>query len=192
MKTRYDRRQFVKGSLVVAAAPMILTRGLSSGSSASLPPVRKEIFLAANPGESIQATSFYTRLKGLDVLSAHEIMKRSDTIEVAHLRYSSDNGRTWQAGEDIATFGVRPGAKLRRMLRGAVVDPATGRFIRFYIEALLPTDDPLEGFWRWVVRYAVSEDGGMTWYLDEQVICRGAEFNAAHPAPGVNVGQTAS
>ena len=47
--------------------------------------------------------------------------------------------------------------------------------------ATMPTDDPLEGFWQWVVRYSVSEDGGYTWYLDEEIICAGKEYTAAHP-----------
>jgi hypothetical protein len=170
-------------------APATLARGQAKPLGTAAPgPIRRELFIATKLGESVSATTFYTRPTGVDLLSAHEIMRRSDTVEVAHLRYSKDNGRTWEDGEELPTYGVRPGAKLRRMWRGAAVDPFTGRFLRFYIEALLPTDNPLEGFWRWVVRYAVSEDGGMTWYLDEEIICAGKEFNAAHPVPGVNVG----
>ncbi|MDB6170246.1 MAG: hypothetical protein JWM88_3110 [Verrucomicrobia bacterium] len=183
----HSRRDFVKGTLLAAAAPMVLGRVFAQAAAAP-GAIRREIFLPANPAESIQATTFYTRRTGLDLISTHEIMKRSDTIEAAHLRYSNDNGRTWQVGEDIATFGLRPHAKLRRALRGATVDPASGRFLRFYNEALLPSDDPLEGFWRWVVKYAASEDGGLTWYLDEEIICRGAGFDASHPVPGVTVG----
>lgn len=178
-------------SLLAAAAPAVIGRALGQAAPErrSLGPIRREIFVPSpQPGSSVLATSFYTRKTGVDLFSAHEIFKRSDTVEVAYFRYSSDNGRTWQEGEEFPTYGIRPGAKLRRMLRGATVDPVSGRFLRFYIEALLPTDDPLEGFWRWVVRYCVSEDGGFTWYLDEQIICAGKEYNAAHPAPGVKVG----
>lgn len=150
--------------------------------------IRREVFIATKPAESVSATTYYTRPNGLDLISAHEIMRRSDTVEICYLRYSRDNGRTWEDGEELPTFGERPGAKLRRAWRGATVDPVTGRFVRFYIEALLPTDDPLEGFWRWVVKYAVSEDGGITWYLDAQIICAGQEYSAAHPVPTVHVG----
>lgn len=186
----FPRRTFLKSSLIAAAAPGIIVKamGETGAGGAALGPIRREIFIAAKPGESIQPTTFYTRKTGVDLISAHEIFRRSDTVDLAYFRYSSDNGRTWENGEELSTFGYRPKAKLRRMLRGAVVDPVSGRFLRFYNEALLPTDNPLEGFWRWVVKYAASEDGGFTWYLDEQVICTGAEFNAMHPVPGVNVG----
>jgi hypothetical protein len=178
----------LKLSALAVAALAAAGRAPPGPAPVNLPPIRREIFLEAKPGESMLATTYYTHPTGLDVISAHEIMKRSDTVEVLYLRYSKDNGRTWEDGEELPTYGIRPGAKLRRSWRGATIDPVSGRFIRFYNEALLPSDNPLEGFWRWVVRYAVSEDGGMTWYLDEEIICAGQEFNAAHPVPGVNVG----
>jgi hypothetical protein len=58
------------------------------------------------------------------------------------------------------------------------------------LEAILPTDDPLEGFRQWVAYCRVSEDGGMTWYANDQIIHRGEEFNADHPLPGVQRGRT--
>ena len=176
-------------SLLAASAPAILGRALAGSSPSGLPPIRREIFLAAKPNETMEAMSFYTRPTGVDLLSTHSIMKRSDTEEIAYFRFSNDNGRTWQEGGEFPTSGRRPGATLRRSLSGALVDPATGRFIRFYLQALLPTDNPLEGFWRWTIRYCASEDGGLTSYVDEEVITKGAEFNAAHPAPGVNIGR---
>ena len=136
------------------------------------------------PGVTVIASSFYTRPRGLDLLSIHELMMRSDTVEVADFRYSNDNGRTWTNGEQMATYGVRPQGKLRRAMRGCVVDPVTGRLMHFYLEAILPTDDPLEGFRQWVAYCRVSEDGGMTWYANDQIIHRGAEFNSDHPLPG--------
>ena len=188
MNPNQDPGTFVKPTTLAVMKPAIAGSALAqTPGPAALGAIRREVFIATKPGESISATTYYTRPTGLDLISAHEIMKRSDTVEVAHLRYSKDNGRTWEDGEVLPTYGVRPGAKLRRMWRGAAVDPFSGRFFRFYNEALLPTDNPLEGFWRWLVHYAVSEDGGMTWYLDEEVICAGKEFNAAHPVPGVKV-----
>lgn len=120
----------------------------------------------------------------------HELTSRSDTTDVAFFRYSTDNGRTWTAGEEIRTEERRPQGKLRRMLRGACVDPHTGRFLRFRIEGVLPTDDPLEGMKQWTVFYSASMDGGLTWYLDEQIIQKGAEFSPTHPLPGVQTGRT--
>ncbi|MFI5357614.1 MAG: sialidase family protein [Opitutales bacterium] len=154
-------------------------------------PIRREVFLAPpRPDVSVVASTCYSRRRGLDLISTHELMSRSDTADIAFCRYSSDHGRTWAPGEEFATFGVRPGGKLRRSLRGCEVDPVTGRLLRFYLEAILPTDDPLEGFRQWMVRYSASEDGGMTWYLDEQTMQSGPEFNADHPIGGVHRGRT--
>lgn len=153
--------------------------------------IRREIFVPSpRPGVTVIASSFYTRSTGLDLLSIQELMMRSDTVEVADFRYSNDNGRTWTNGEQMATYGVRPQGKLRRAMRGCVVDPVTGRLLHFYLEAILPTDDPLEGFRQWVAYCRVSEDGGMTWYANDQIIHRGAEFNSDHPLPGVRRGRT--
>src|SRR4051812_32195079 len=119
------------GPVSASGAPGPAQAPASPAASTGLGPVRRELFIAGKPGESVVATTFYTRPTGLDLISAHEIMKRSDTVEVSHLRYSKDNGRTWEDGEELATYGVRPGAKLRRMWRGAAVDPFSGRFLRF-------------------------------------------------------------
>jgi hypothetical protein len=91
----------------------------------------------------------------------------------------------------VPTLEARPGGKFRRALRGGVADPGTGRFVRFHLEALLPTDDPLEGMRQWYVCYSVSADGGRTWPVSEPVVQRGAEFSPAHPLPGVWVGKNA-
>ena len=177
---------------MAAAAPLVAARAFSRSavrSAARFGPITRELFLASpRPGVSVWAQTFYTRRTGMDLISIHELTSRSDTADVDYFRYSSDNGRTWTPGEEMPTLGQRPQGKLRRAMRGAVVDPFTGRFLRFRNEGILPTDDPLEGMRQWVVYYSASEDGGQTWYLDEEIICRGSEFDAAHPLPGVRTG----
>src|SRR5262249_28578000 len=61
-------------------------------------------------------------------------------------------------------------------------DPKTGQFIEFWIEGILPHDDPLEGMRQWNVYYKL---GGVT----QQVIHEGAEFDARHALPGVYTGK---
>ena len=123
------------------------------------------------------------------MISLHQLMSRSDTVDVAFLRTSPDHGRTWSAATEVPMVEARPGGKFRRALRGGVADPRTGRFVRFQIEGLLPTDDPLEGMRQWYVTYQVSTDGGRTWAINEQIIQRGAEFSPTHPLPGVWIGK---
>lgn len=153
--------------------------------------IRRELFLESpRTGVAVLASTYYTRSTGTELISMHQLMSRSDTTDVAYFRHSPDHGRTWTNREEISTEERRPQGKLRRMLRGACVDPHTGRFLRFRIEGILPTDDPLEGMRQWTVHYSASEDGGRTWYLDEQIIHRGAGFSPERPLPGVQIGRT--
>src|SRR5665213_3294594 len=95
-----SRRSFLKTALLASVAPAVISNGFGQASvRAALGPIRREIFVPSpQPGSSVNATSFYTRKTGVDLLSTHEIIKRSDTVEVAYFRYSSDNGRTWIDG----------------------------------------------------------------------------------------------
>ncbi len=152
--------------------------------------IRREVFLASpRAGVAVLAASYYTQPSGGELISLHQLMSRSDTVDVAFLRTSRDHGRTWSEPAEVPTLEVRAGGKFRRALRGGVADAKTGRFVRFQIEGLLPTDDPLEGMRQWYVTYQVSADGGRTWPVNEQVIQRGTEFSPTHPLPGVWVGK---
>src|SRR5205085_2742639 len=71
---------------------------------------------------------------------------------------------------------------LRRHPRTSIVDPTTGQFIEFWIEGILPTDNPLEGMQQWNIYYKLN--GAV-----HQVIHEGSEFNARHPLPGVYTGK---
>jgi hypothetical protein len=145
--------------------------------------VRREVFLAApRPGTAVLASAYYTRPTGVEMISLHQWMSRSDTTDVAYIRLSADHGATWTPDEEVRTEERRPSGTLRRMLRGGCVDPHTGIFVRFRIEGVLPTDDPLEGLRQWAIHYSASRDGGRTWFVDEQIIHRGPGFFAAWAA----------
>ena len=154
------------------------------------PAIGRELFLASpQPGTAVLAATYYTRPTGTELVSMHQLMSRSDTVDVAFLRFSRDNGRSWTDAAEVPTLEPRPNGKFRRALRAGVADPATGKFVRFHIEGLLPTDDPLEGMRQWYVCYSVSDDGGRTWPVSEPVMQAGAEFSASHPLPGVWIGK---
>jgi len=182
-----------RGHILIALALVAAERGVLLGADArfvSPAEIRREVFLASpRAGVAVLAASYYTRPSGGELISLHQLMSRSDTVDVAFLRTSPDHGRTWSAAVAVPTLEVRAGGKFRRALRGGVADPQTGRFVRFQIEGLLPTDDPLEGMRQWYVTYQVSTDGGGTWPMNEQIIQRGVEFSARHPLPGVWVGR---
>jgi hypothetical protein len=134
------------------------------------------------------AYAFYTRPQGGDMLSIEERWSRSDTVDVAYIRHSRDHGRTWDSPIEMRTGERRPEGMLRRHPRAGFVD-SKGRYIEFWNEGILKSDEPLEGLRTWNVYYRMSHDGGHTFGSACQVIHHGAEFNASHPLPNVWTGK---
>lgn len=118
--------------------------------------------------------------------SVEQRWTRSDTIDDAWFRRSEDHGRTWSKPEPWVTGEKRPEGMFRRHPRTGYVDPRTGRCIEMWIEGVLPTDDPLEGMRQWRLFYSI--DGG----APRQVIHKGAEYDAAHPLPGIWLGKNSA
>ena len=141
------------------------------------------------PGVGVFASSYYARRHGGELVSVHSHISRSDTADVAFIRRSGDNGRTWSAPEAWPTKFDHPEGTGRRHPRGGYVDLATGRYITVWTEGVLPTDRPLEGMRQWKLHYSVSEDGGASRTVDEQIVCDGEEFDAEHPLPDVFIGR---
>lgn len=138
-----------------------------------------------SPGVGVHGASYYTRRAGTDLVSVHSHISRSDTLDVAFHRFSTDNGRTWSAPVEHATREDRPNGTLRRHPRVGYVDPVTDRFVRIWTEGILPTDNPLEGMKHWGLWYSVSEDGGRTNRVSEPIVQKGVQFNPEHPLTGV-------
>ncbi len=146
--------------------------------------IRRSVFLRSpGKGTAIMAYAYYTKAKGGDMLSIEQRWSRSDTVDIAYYRQSSDNGRSWSAPVEMRTGEKRPGGTWRKHPRGGWVDPATGRFLEFWAEGTLLNDDPLEGLRQWRIFYTIS--GGRP----QQLIHKGKEFNENHPLPGVWTGK---
>ena len=152
--------------------------------------IAREVFIPSpRAGVAVCCSSYYTRLAGGALISAHGLISRSDTCDVAFMRFSEDNGRTWSAPIEWPTKFSHPGGVGRRHPRGGYVDPRTGLYIALGTEGVLPTDNPLEGMRQWTLHYSVSRDGGRTQMVSEQVIHEGPEYDAIHHLPGVTVGK---
>src|SRR5262249_2728224 len=80
------------------------------------------------------------------------------------------------------------GGMLRRHPRCGFVDPRD-RYVEFWNEGVLPSDDPLEGLRNWNVYYRVSDDGGGSFGLRFQGVHQGAGFQRRHPLAGVWTGK---
>lgn len=149
--------------------------------------VERSAFLKTpQPGQTPFAATYYTRNHGVDLLSVHMMLSRSDTFRNVVYRYSGDNGRTWSAPNEIWQVDRTTSRVVhRRLEKVGYLDPLTERFITVRIEAMLPDDNPLEGMRQWALHYTVSEDGGRSRIVDEPVVHSGTEYSADHPLPGV-------
>ena len=145
--------------------------------------VTREVFLRSPAkGTAVMADAYYTAASGGAMVSIEHRFSRSDTVDAAYYRYSTDYGRTWGPPIERSTGEKRAEGMLRRHPRTCIVEPKTGRFIEFWIEGILPTDNPLEGMQQWNIYYKL--DG-----VVHQVIQEGAAFNARHSLPGVYTGK---
>lgn len=158
---------------------------LASLSAAAQPPaIRREVFMKSpGKGTAIMGIAYYAKASGLDMVSLEQRWSRSDTIDTVFRRVSTDNGRTWSAPVESKTGEKRPNGTWRKHPRAGFVDPRTGRLLEFWMEAVLPTDDPLEGLRNYGVYYSI--DGGPA----RQLIHKGAGFDAKHPIPGAELGR---
>jgi hypothetical protein len=138
------------------------------------------LFPSPGKGSAVMAVAYYAKPKGLDMISLEQRWSRSDTIDVIFRRSSKDNGRTWSSPAVVVTGEKAAQGKLRRHYRAGYPDPASGRLLEFWMEAVLPSDDPLEGLRRWGIFYSI--DGGPK----QQVILKGR--TAESPLPGVTLG----
>lgn len=189
-----NRRAFLRemGVFTVAAGLPVSFLNCQNREKTKMQPhvISQKIFIPSpEPGIAIHAASYYTTLTGKNLMSVHGYINRSDTVNVAFLRFSDDNGKTWGNEIKWPTEFRHPAGTGRRHHRGGYVDPKTGHFLTFWVEGILPSDEPLEGLRQWKIHYAVSEDGGTTWLVNEQIIHEGDEFNAQHPLPGVFIGK---
>jgi len=149
-----------------------------------------EVFVPSpREGVATHGSSYYTSLDSDRLMSIHGHESRSDTCDASFMRLSDDNGRTWSESTELPASFEHPGGTGRRHNGGGYVDPATGRYVTIRAEGVLPTDDPLEGMRQWKLHYTVSEDGGLTRVVDEQIVHEGDEFDEVHHLPGVSVGK---
>src|SRR5208282_1957288 len=145
--------------------------------------VSREIFLRSpGKGTAVSACAFYTQASGGAMVSVEGRSSRSDTVDVVYLRHSTDYGHTWSESTERKIREKRPEGTWRLAPRAGYVDPQTGRYLEFWNEAILPTDDPMEGLRQWNIFYSVEG-------VDHQVIQQGREFDARHPLPGVYTGR---
>lgn len=188
------RRRFIRiaraASLGTAFVPHLALAAQTGKPSGIVKNVESEVFIPSpGPGIAVNASSYYTTLDKPSLMSIHRHISRSDTVDIAFVRFSINNGRTWGETDPWETKFVHPDGTGRRHPRGGYVDPMTGRYVTVWTEGVLPNDKPLEGMRQWKLHYSVSEDGGKTQTINEQIIHEGDGYNETHHLPGVTVGK---
>ncbi len=175
---------FVFGAIIAAAG------GCAADAPGRLTLVGRAVFIQSpRPGVRVTAYAFYCRPSGPDMISRSGEQTRSDVHDVTWQRFSGDNGRTWSPPMPIATCKKLEKGTFRRYLCPGFVDPGTGILITMILQGTLPNDNPLEGMKHWTLRYALSRDGGRSFYHEAPVVQGGAEFSPEHPLPGVWTGR---
>ncbi len=149
---------------------------------------RRPLVPSPAPGIGVMGGTYYTRRDGHEVLSIYNYISRSDTADVAYVQRSQDNGVTWDAPVVWPCRFDSPHGIGRRHPRGGYADPVSGRYFTVWTEGVLPGDNPLEGMRQWTLWYTVSEDGGRTDRIREQIIHEGGGYDAVQHLPGVTTG----
>lgn len=153
----------------------------------------REVFYA-RPRDGVRAEgqSFYTRKEGVEKMCYRGIQKESDRMDTMERCFSNDNGKTWSAPEAVLLWRKTKEGTERTGYKAGWVDPVNGRLLVMGGKGLLHNDRPLEAMSRGALWYYVSNDGGHTFDVQEQIIQQGAEYNAEYPLEKVWVGKNAA
>jgi hypothetical protein len=153
------------------AAGLALFSCFASANAASPVLTGKRLLIPSSvQGSAVWASTFYTQRDGQELLRVMANDRgQSDTSHDGQCRRSLDNGQTWSQWSPYPDKFASPGW----------VDPANGRLLEM-IHMNVGTPQS-------VMQYRVSNDGGRTFAVQEQVIQRG--YTSANPAPGVEIGK---
>ncbi|MCK5759628.1 MAG: exo-alpha-sialidase [Clostridiales bacterium] len=135
------------------------------------------------PEERTGVWCFIFETKPGMLMKFYSYIARSDTTETSYVQFSEDDGVTWSNPKEIVTEQKIESGTERYYYRNSIM--YEGKLISMKIKGVLPTDDPIEGLKHWATWYTVSEDGGRTNIVEEQVILEGIEYDASHPVKGV-------
>jgi hypothetical protein len=178
--------------LGIMSTPCVRANPTAEGKPLNIEVISREIYEKSPAvGTGVNVMTFYTRKSGGELLELRTLQQKSDLLEIARERRSLDNGRSWQDEKASSLQEKRPNGRLRRWFFPGYVDPKTGLLLRLRIEGVLPTDHPLDGAKHYLAYYTVSQDGGRTNVVDQQVIQDGTEYSATHPIAGVWTGKNA-
>lgn len=138
-------------------------------------------------GTGVFGATYYCENYSLRLENLYNMASQSDAPNLAFVRYSDDNGRTWSEPKELEALAQLENGIKRTYHRGGYLDPATGRYISIRNEGIFPDENYNADICMRSLQlyYRVSEDGGRSFIIDEPIIQKGAEFDSEHPLPGV-------
>jgi hypothetical protein len=187
-------RRASKSSIAVlcGAVGLALLASWPADHTDAAPYVKSKTLAVSSPaqGTAVWVRNYYTQTQGQEMASLRNYQTSSDSYFDWEVRYSQDNGGTWGAWQALPTPSPAPlpAMHYQNPLPGWV-DPVNGLMLQMVNDGTLPTNTPQEGYSRWQLDYRVSNDGGRTFAVDQQVIQAG--YTSTNPLPGVVLGQTA-
>lgn len=143
--------------------------------------------IAKRPDERTGVYCFIFETKPGLLMKFRSYIARSDITEISYIQFSKDKGKTWTEPEVVITGRKTEAGTERYYYRNSIV--YNNKLVSMKIRGVLPSDDPLEGLKHWSTWYLISEDGGKTTSIEEQVILEGDEYGPEHPVPGVWAGK---
>lgn len=176
---------------LLASASMIAAMMATPASAIKL--ASKEVFIpSATQGVRVNAYAFYSEADGVRMIGHHSEQTVSDKADVAYVRISEDNGKTWTGNRRVVTNRPVEGGTFREGVHPGFVDPDKKILLQFILRGVFPNDDPLEGMRQWTLHYRLSRidvNGEPILHFQGPVIQTGESFTTASPLPGVAIGK---
>lgn len=176
---------------LLASASMIAAMMATPASAIKL--ASKEVFIpSATQGVRVNAYAFYSEASGVRMIGHHSEQTVSDKADVAFVRISNDNGKTWSENRRVVTNRPVEGGTFREGVHPGFVDPDKKILLQFILRGVFPNDDPLEGMRQWTLHYRLSRidvNGEPILHFQGPVIQTGESFTTASPLPGVAIGK---
>ena len=152
-----------------------------------------ELFIQTpDRGTSVFGRADYCGPTGTGMLCEYRHEVISDIDDARFRRWSGDNGRTWSDPVEVPITQRRDdGTIVRRTWSACFVEPESGHLVFSGTEWIQESDDAFEALTSVSRFYALSADGGRSFFHEAPIIQQGEGYDRWHPIDGVHTGRNA-
>lgn len=101
--------------------------------------ISKEVFIpSATQGVRVNAYAFYREADGIRMIGHHSEQTVSDKADVAFVRISNDNGKSWSENRRVVTNRPVDGGTFREGVHPGFVDPDNNNLLQFILRGVFP------------------------------------------------------